>query len=79
MTFKNEHVQLSIEETVDPYETGTMQAHIQKFLELYWGTRIGEEIRKDYDKLIKSRKRLSEKEFFQAVQDLYERVCSALF
>lgn len=63
----------------DQSETDAERSHIERFIDIFAGTTIGQTVKNKYEALLAKKEMISEDAFHQGIGKLYEEVCEAVF
>ena len=70
---------IQLELDFDQSETDAERSHIERFIDIFAGTPIGQSIKDKYETLLAKKEMISEDAFHQEISKLYEEVCESVF
>ena len=70
---------LQLELDFDETETDAEKIHIERFIDIFAGTAIGQSVKDKYENLLSSKELLDSETYRQKMTELYEEVCDSMF
>lgn len=70
---------IQLELDFDQSETDAERVHIERFIDIFAGTAVGQAIKDKYESLLNKRKSMTEDAFRFKIIEIYEEVCDSLF